>query len=76
MNTLNRNVHPLYAVMAFIAAGIVLILYLYSVARHHDEKRPHLPLFIFTLFKTGRSALHTMNFHWKTRRSFWLKTMR
>lgn len=47
MNILNRNVHPLYAVMAFIAAGIVLILYLYSAARHHDEKRPHLPFFIF-----------------------------
>ena len=50
-NMMNRNVHPLYAVMAFIAAGIVLILYLYSMARHDDDdERPHLPLFIFILF--------------------------
>ena len=50
-NIPDRNVHPLYAVMAFVAAIIIGILCLYgALNRRKDEKQYHLPFFAFILF--------------------------
>ena len=52
MNILDRNVHPLYAVMAFVAAAIVLILYVNDMQQEKDklDEQVHLPFFAFVFF--------------------------
>lgn len=49
-NILNRNVHPLYAVMAFFAAAVVVVLYINIVRRRKGEKQIYLNFFTFIIF--------------------------
>ncbi len=54
----NRNVHPLYAVMAFVAATIVLILYLYSAINNRTKERDaHLNFFGYIIFFCIQDAI-------------------
>ena len=57
-NMLDRNVHPLYAVMAFVAATIVLILYLYSAINNRTKERDaHLNFFGYIIFFCIQDAI-------------------
>ncbi len=46
----DRNVHPLYAVMAFVSAVIVLLLLIYGTHNRKEIERNHKLIFIWVIF--------------------------